>query len=55
MYGYAITEINDIAVYQLALLEKINSLLKTKINSAPVADRAHYTYLYRQVSKALKI
>lgn len=55
MYGYAITEINDIAVYQLALLEKINSLLKTKVDSAPAVDKAHYAYLYRQTSKALKM
>ena len=53
LYGYSVAEINDIAVYQLALLEKISSLLKTKVNSS--VDKAHYAYLYREVSKALKI
>ena len=45
LYGYSVAEINDIAVYQLALLEKISSLLKTKVNSS--VDKAHYAYIER--------
>jgi hypothetical protein len=54
-YGFSVNAINDLPVHQLALLERIDAMLKSKVNTAPAIDKAHYAYLYRETRKALKI
>jgi len=45
--------INEMAAYQQAMLKKINILMKSKVVSAPTADRAYYDYLLTQTNNAL--
>jgi len=49
-----INDINETAAYQQMLLKKVHTLLKSKVASAPAADRAHYDFLLRQTSNAVK-
>lgn len=46
---------NEKAEAQLSVLKKINALAKSKMTTAPAADRNHYELLYLQTQKALKV
>ena len=59
-YGTSLLNIRNLDGNQnteakLAILKKINALAKSKMTTAPAADRAHYELLYRETHKALKI
>ena len=45
---------NEITEAQLATLKKINALAKSRMTTAPAADRMHYELLYHETQKALK-
>lgn len=47
------TTIDETESYSQAMIEKINTLMKSKMTSAAADDRAHYAYLWRMTRNAL--
>ena len=51
--GLKIDNVSEIESYSQSMIAKINTLMRSRMNSAPANDRAHYEYLWRTTVNAL--